>query len=74
MSSNSKTLASGVINAFQALLDSDVCDAIDENHFHALHELVSEAITEQSESILERLEQDLLQIKTELVERRPLEL
>ena len=74
MSSNSKTLASKVVNAFQALLDSDVRDAIDENHFHALHEMVSAAITEQSEAILKQLEQDLLQIKSDLVERRPLEL
>jgi hypothetical protein len=56
MSSNPKALASGVVDAFQALLDSNVREAIGENHFHELHGMIREAIAEQSEAMLERLE------------------
>jgi hypothetical protein len=36
--------------------------------------MVREAIAEHSDAIVERLEQDLKQIRSEMVERRPLEL
>ncbi len=74
MSSNPKALASGVVDAFQALLDSNVREAIGENHFHELHGMIREAIAEQSEAMLERLELNMSQIRSEMVERRPLEL
>ena len=74
MSSNPKALASGVVEAFQALLDSNVREAIGENHFLALHGMIREAIAEQSEAMLEQLELNLRQIRSEMVERRPLEL
>jgi len=74
MSSNSETLAGGVVNAFRALLDNDARNSIDEHHFDALHGMVREALAEQSEAIFKRLEQDLRQIKSDMVERRPLEL
>ena len=74
MGSESKALANDVVEAFQALLDSDVRDAVGKDHFRALHGMIREAIAEQSEAILERLERNLSQVKAEMVERRPLEL
>jgi hypothetical protein len=49
-------------------------EAIGEHHFHALHGMVREAVAKQSEAILERLEQNLEQLKSEMIERRALEL
>ncbi|MDH3634445.1 MAG: hypothetical protein OES20_07040 [Gammaproteobacteria bacterium] len=74
MGSDSKALASEVVGAFQALLESDAREVIGEDHFKALHGMIREAIAEQSEAIIERLERNLSQIKSEMVERRPLEL
>lgn len=74
MASESKAVASDVVEAFQALLDSDVKEAVGKDHFHALHGMIREAIAEQSEAIIERLERNLSQVKAEMVERRPLEL
>lgn len=74
MSSDPKALASNVIDSFQALLDIDVQEAIGENHFHALHGMIREAIAENSETLLEQLELKLSQIRSEMVERRSLEL
>ena len=74
MGSESKTLANEVVEAFQGLLDSDVREAVGKEHFHALSGMIREAIAEQSEAILERLERNLSQVKAEMVERRPLEL
>ena len=74
MSSDPTALANGVVDAFQALLDSNVREEIGENHFHALHGMVREAIAEHSEVMLERLESNLSQIRSEMVERRSLEL
>ncbi len=74
MSVESKTLANKVVSSFQALLDSNARDAVGDSNFHALQGMVREALAEQSEAILERLEQDLRQVKSEMVERLPLEL
>lgn len=74
MSGDPKALASDVIDAFQALLDIDVQEAIGENHFRALHGMIREAIAENSETLLEQLELKLSQIRSEMVERRSLEL
>ena len=74
MGSDSKALASEVVGAFQALLDSDALAAIGEDHFKALHGMIREAIAEQSEAIIEQLERNLNQVKADMVERRPLEL
>ena len=74
MSSDPKAHANEVIESFKGLLDGDVREAIGEHHFHALHGMVREAIAKQSEAILERLEQNLEQLKSEMVERRSLEL
>lgn len=74
MGSDSKALASEVVGAFQALLDGDAREVISEDHFKALHGMIREAIAEQSEAIIERLERNLSQVRSEMVERRPLEL
>jgi len=74
MASDPKLLASNVIESFKSLLDSEVQDTVGEPQFHALQSMVREAIAEHSEAIVDRLEQDLKTIRSEMVERRPLEL
>jgi hypothetical protein len=74
MSVESIALADEVVSSFQALLDSNAREAVGDANFHALHGAVREAIARQSKTILERLEQDLEQIESEMVERLPLEL
>lgn len=74
MGSDAKIRAAEVIDSFKALLDSEVRNAIGDEHFHALHGMIREAIAEQSEAILERVDQNLAQIRSDMVERRPLEL
>lgn len=74
MGAESKAIARKVVESFQALLDSSACEAVGDNNFHALQGMVREALAEQSEAILERLEHDLKQARSEMVERIPLEL
>jgi hypothetical protein len=74
MSSDTKVLANEVVESFKELLDDDMLEAIGEHHFHALHGMVREAIAKQAEAILELLEQNLGQLKAEMIERRTLEL
>ena len=74
MGGDAKILAVEVIDSFKALLDDEAQNAIGENNFHLLQGMIREAIAEQSEAILKRLDQDLGQIRSEMVERRPLEL
>jgi len=74
MSGDAKVLADEVIDSFKALLYGEVQDAIGDNNFHLLQGMIREAIAEQSDAILKRLDQDLGQIRSEMVERRPLEL
>ncbi len=74
MASDPKLLASEVIESFKSLLDSEVRDAVGEHQFHALQGMVREAIAEHSDAIVDRLEQELKTIRSEMVERRPLEL
>ena len=74
MTSDPKRLASEVTDSFKSLLDSEVQDAVGENQFLALQGMVREAIAEHADAIVERLEQDLKQLRSEMVERRPLEL
>lgn len=73
MGNDQKAMASHVVERFQDLLDKDAKDAIGEHNFHVLNSLVSDAIGEYSESIIEQLEDVLKQINAE-IERRPLEL
>jgi hypothetical protein len=74
MASDPKLLASEVIESFKSLLDNEARDAVGEHRFHALQGMVREAIAEHSDAIVDRLEQDLKTIRSEMVERRPLEL
>ena len=74
MSSNPKAIAESVVEAFKERIGSELSEAIDEHHFHALNGMVREAIAEHAEAIIERLDQDLKQAKADMVERRPLEL
>ena len=74
MSVESKAIADKVVGSFQALLDSSACKAVGDSNFHALRGMVREALAEQSEAILKRLENDLRLTRTEMVERLPLEL
>ncbi|MCP4467311.1 MAG: hypothetical protein GY813_11255 [Halieaceae bacterium] len=74
MSVESRALADKVVDSFQALLDSNARAAVGDGNFHALEGMVREALAEQSEAILERLEKNLKQVKAEMVERLPLEL
>ncbi len=74
MASDPKLLAGEVVESFKSLLDTEVRDAIGEHQFHALEGMVRDAIAEHSDAIVDRLEQDLKTIRSEMVERRPLEL
>jgi hypothetical protein len=74
MNVKSKALADRVVSSFQDLLDSNAREAIGDSNFHALHVMIREAIAEQSEALLGRLQQNLKQIESEIVERTPLEL
>lgn len=74
MERDPKLLASNVIESFRSLLDSETRDAVGEHQFHALQGMVREAIAEHSDAIVDRLEQDLKIIRSEMVERRSLEL
>jgi len=74
MSVESKALADKVVSSFQDLLDSNAREAVGDSNFHALHVMIREAIAEQSEALLDRLQQNLKQIESEMVERTPLEL
>lgn len=74
MSTDPKTIAESVVDAFRERLEPELRDRIDDHHFTALHGMVREAIAEHAEAIVERLDQDLKQVKSDMVERRPLEL
>lgn len=74
MASDPKILASEVIESFKSLLDKETRNAVGEPQFHALQGMVREAIAEHSDAIVDRLEQELKTIRSEMVERRPLEL
>lgn len=73
MGNEQKDTANHVVEKFQELLDSDMNAAIGEHNFEALNSLVREAIAEHTESLIEKFDDVLKQIKAE-TERRPLEL
>ena len=74
MAQNPQVLADKVVNAFRELLGDEICSGIADERFHDLHTMVRDVLAEQSAAILERFEDDLKQLRSELVERRPLEL
>lgn len=74
MTNDPKSVAGEVVDSFKSLLDSEARQAVGEHQFHALKDMVREAIAAHSEAILCRLEQNLQQTRSEMVERRSLEL
>lgn len=74
MSGETEARVDEVLESFKALLDDKARASIGEQHFHLLHGMIGEAIAEHAETIIARLEQDLRQLKSEMVERKPLEL
>ncbi len=74
MAGESKKRADDVVESFKAKLDSDALEAVGEHQFHALRDMIREALAEQSEAIIERLQEDLKSIRTEMIERRALEI
>ena len=66
-------IANHVIHSFQALLDFDLRESIGNQHFEALKGIVSEALAEHSETILERVEAITRQLRTE-IEKHSIEL
>lgn len=74
MSNEPQALANEVVESFKELLDGDLREAIGEHRFQALQGMILEATAKQSELILELLEQNLAQLKSRMIERRPLEL
>ena len=73
MSGEQEEIANHVTQSFQALLDSDVRGSIGDQHFEALKSIVSEALAEHSETILERVEAITKQPRTE-IEKNSIEL
>lgn len=74
MSVESRALAEKVVSSFQDLLDSHAREAVGDSNFRALEVMVREAIAEQSVALLDRLQQHLKQIESEIAVRTPLEL
>ena len=74
MAHNPQELAGKVVNAFRELLGDEICGGIGDERFHDLHAMVCDVLAEQSAAILEHFEEDLKQLRSELVERRPLEM
>ncbi len=74
MASTPIEIADSVIESFKERLEKDLRESIDEHHFHALHGMVREAVAEYAEAIVERVARDLSETRSDMVERRPLEL
>jgi len=74
MSNDPRSRADDVVESFQQLLGKDVCAAVGEQHFQALRDMVREALAEQAEAIIEHLQQDLKNLRSEMVERRAMEI
>jgi hypothetical protein len=74
MNADTKALADKAVDSFAELLDADTRAAVGDANLHALRDMVIEVINERSKSIIERLEQDLRQLESDMVERVPLEL
>jgi len=74
MAVETNQLADRVVSSFQDLLDDSARDAVGESNLNALRGMIREAITERSETIFDRLRQNLQQAESEMVERTPLEL
>jgi len=73
MGREQEEIASHVVEAFQALLASDVRESIGGRHFDDLKSMVSEAIAGNSETVLKQFEAVIQRLRSE-VEKRPIEL
>ena len=67
MNADSRELADKVVDSFEDLLDSDTRAAIGDSNLNALRNMIIEVIAERSKTIIERLEQDLKQLESDLV-------
>ena len=74
MNADTKALADKVVDSFANLLDAEVRSAVGDTNLNVLRDMVIEVITERSKTIIERLDQDLRQVESDMVERAPLEL
>ena len=74
MSRNPGEIADRVVESFREQLGAGLSGTIDETHFHALQAMVREALADYAEAVIERVDQDLKKAKSDLVERRQLEL
>lgn len=74
MSDDAKLRANHVVESFRTHLGDELCEAVGEYGFQALQGMVREALAEQAESIVSRLERDLKELRSEVVERRALEI
>ena len=74
MKDDAKLRANRVVESFRAQLGDELCEAVGDYSFHALQDMVREALAEQAESILSRLESDLKELRSEVIERRALEI
>ena len=74
MAKEPRELANDVIDAFADRIGEELTSSLGESNLHALHGMVREAIAEQSDAMLDRLEDELKQLRNDMVERRPLEL
>lgn len=74
MSDDAKSRANQVVDSFRLELGSELCETLGEHRFHALRDMVRDALAEQSESIIARLQQDLKKYRSEMIERRALEI
>lgn len=74
MSDDPKLRANEVVESFRAQLGDELCETLGEHCFHALQGMIREALAEQSESIIARVEQNLKELRAEAVERRALEI
>ena len=74
MSRNPGEIADSVIESFNEQLGAEASGVIEEQHLHALHGMVEEALAEYADAIVERVEADLRKARSDMVIRRQLEL
>ena len=74
MTRNPDEIAQTVIESFTEQVGPDLRETIDQTHLQALHSMVSEALAEYAEAVFERVDNELKKAKSDMVERRQLEL
>lgn len=66
MSNEHEALADQVVETFQSLLDTDIRDAIGNENFTALNEMVREALSEHTAIILGRFDEVIKNLRAEI--------